>query len=216
MLSTIATTLGLFGAFAAAAPMHEKRGTAISITPHDQYSSSIGVLGCKIDTNRVAYWPKQPGCDSVCVKVTRGDRSLHLLQVDTSGGAYDISYDAWNYLNSGKGASEDPQMGGGIDAEYESAPMSDCADLINEPEGKLALSAANSMGYYVGCGMPDWMTLYNIANPICTLGEDVKCSVDLAVSNQPSCGSSMLGIQTPLNEAVTNLQYGTGKAVAAL
>lgn len=33
-------------------------GTAMGITPHDMYSSSVGVLGCKIDTNRVAYWPQ--------------------------------------------------------------------------------------------------------------------------------------------------------------
>ena len=25
------------------------------VTPHDSYSSSVGVLGCKINTNRVAY-----------------------------------------------------------------------------------------------------------------------------------------------------------------
>lgn len=216
MLSTITATLGLFGALAAAAPVQEKRGTAISITPHDKYSSSVGVLGCKIDTNRVAYWPIFPSCDSVCVKVTSNGRSLHLLQVDQSGGAYDISYDAWNYLNSGKSATEDPETGGGIDAEYERAPMSDCADLIKEPEGKLALSAANSMGFYTGCGMPSWMTLYNILNPTCTYGEDVKCSVDLSVSNQPNCGSSVLGNNNPLSMAVTDIEYSTGKAVAAV
>lgn len=217
MLSTITATLGLFGAFAIAAPTHEKRGTAIAITPHDKYSSSIGVLGCKIDTNRVAYWPMFPSCDSVCVKVTRGDRSLHLLQIDTSGGAYDISYDAWNYLYTGNNAADDPQQGGPIDAVYEKAPMSDCAHLIKEPEGKLALSAANSMGFYSGCGFPDWMSLYNIANPVCTLGVDVKCHLDMSVSNQPACeDGSILGTQTPLDEAVIDIVYGTGESVAAL
>ena len=30
----------------------------ITVTPHEQYSSSIGALGCKLNTNRVAYWPE--------------------------------------------------------------------------------------------------------------------------------------------------------------
>ena len=37
-------------------------GGSISVTPHQQYSSSVGVLGCKINTNRVAckqYWPHE-------------------------------------------------------------------------------------------------------------------------------------------------------------
>lgn len=32
----------------------------LSITPQEEYSSCVGVLGCKINTNRVAYfsgWP---------------------------------------------------------------------------------------------------------------------------------------------------------------
>ena len=40
----------------------------------------------------------------MCVKVSANGRSVHLLHLDTSGGAYDISYDAWNYLNIGKSA----------------------------------------------------------------------------------------------------------------
>lgn len=48
----------------------------------------------KVNTNRVAYWPMSVGCDNLCVKVSNGDRSVNLLRVDQSGGAYDISYDA--------------------------------------------------------------------------------------------------------------------------
>ncbi|CRK25298.1 hypothetical protein BN1723_018210, partial [Verticillium longisporum] len=88
------------------------KGSA-SITPHDQYSSSIGVLGCKINTNRVAYWPGAPGCDDLCVKVSHGGRSLNLLRIDSSAGAHDISYDAWNYLAFGSSATDAPHMGGG-------------------------------------------------------------------------------------------------------
>lgn len=32
----------------------------VYVTPHSQFSSSIGVLGCKVDTNRIAYWPVWP------------------------------------------------------------------------------------------------------------------------------------------------------------
>ncbi|TXB97704.1 hypothetical protein FocTR4_00012160 [Fusarium oxysporum f. sp. cubense] len=59
----------------------------VSITPHDQYSSSIGVLGCKVDTNRIAYWPLEVGCDGICVKVANKGRFLHLLRIDKSQGA---------------------------------------------------------------------------------------------------------------------------------
>lgn len=60
----------------------------ISVTPHDMYSSSIGVLGCKVDTNRIAYFPAWPGCDNLCIRLTYQDRSLTVLHIDTSGGAY--------------------------------------------------------------------------------------------------------------------------------
>src|SRR2546429_255702 len=137
------------------------------------FSSSIGVLGCHINTSRVAYWPMQPGCNNLCKKVTAKGRSIHLLHIDTSGGAYDISYDAWNYLNVGVGAQQEPTMGGGISAEWEDAPMSACADLIKTPGGKLPLMAANSINTYVSCPNDSWLhknaALYNIANSACTL-----------------------------------------------
>lgn len=213
MLSQIATTL----AFASAA-----MATSISITPHAQYSSSIGVLGCHINTNRVAYWPLQPGCDSLCVKVTEpsSGRSVKLLTIDTSGGAYDISYDAWNYLYTGKGAKEAPAMGGGIPAEYEHLDMSECADHITTPSGKLPLMAANSINYYVGCSSDSWVgkntALYNIQDSACTLGFNEVCTLDLAVSNQPTC-AHILGAQNSLSGLpVTNIDYGTGaESIAA-
>jgi hypothetical protein len=193
--------------------------TGVSITPHDTFSSSIGVLGCHINTDRVAYWPMQPGCDSMCKKVTSNGRTVHLLQIDTSGGAYDISYDAWNYLNVGQGASEQPTMGGGIPAEWEDAPMKDCADLIKTPDGKLPLMAANSINTFVSCPIGSWLrdnsALYNIANSACTLGYNEVCQLDLAVSNQPSC-PHILGAQNPLSGLlVTNKVYGTGADAVA-
>ncbi|KAH6949689.1 hypothetical protein BKA56DRAFT_638805 [Ilyonectria sp. MPI-CAGE-AT-0026] len=181
-------------------------GSIVNITPHEQYSSSIGVLGCKIDNNRVAYWPGSVGCDDVCVRVYNEGRSVHLLRIDTSGGAYDISYDAWNYLAFGKSAVEEPHMGGGIDMNYD--------------VGKLPLSAANSMNYVASCiAQPtSWVAqnhvLYNIQDQVCKLGVDEECHLDLAISNQPSCPSP-LGIEAPLNYKVENIQYGTGKKIAA-
>ena len=194
--------------------------SAISITPHDKFSSSVGVLGCHVDTNRAAYWPSMPGCDTMCVKVSANGRSVHLLHLDTSGGAYDISYDAWNYLNIGKSASEEPTMGGGIDASYEYVSMDQCRDLIKTPDGKLPLMAANSIGFYVGCGANSWVgqnsALYNIQNSACTLGFNEVCTLDLAVSNQPSC-PHILGAQNPLSGlGVQDISYGTGQLSAAV
>ncbi|TDZ15998.1 hypothetical protein C8034_v000651 [Colletotrichum sidae] len=208
---------------AASIPIRDngRAGTA-AMTPHDLYSSSIGVLGCKINTNRVAYWPTAVGCDDLCVKVTNGDRYVHLLRIDQSGGAHDISYDAWNYLMVGKGAAENPTQGGGVSMDYETVPMSECGFLLEGTKGKIPLTAANSMNYLASClAQPDSYVaknhaLYNIANSVCTFGADELCSLDLAVSNQPSC-PSMLGIKTPLKGlAVENIIYPSGTKAYAI
>ncbi|KAI0155741.1 hypothetical protein BJ166DRAFT_468152, partial [Pestalotiopsis sp. NC0098] len=195
--------------------------TSVSTTPHDSYSSSIGVLGCKIDTNRVAYWPGSVDCNNLCVKLTYGDRSVNLLRVDQSGGAYDISYDAWAYLQTGKSATVDAITGGGVDMEYEEVDASECADLIKTDGSKLPLSASNSMNFLSSClAEPDsWVAqnhvLYNICDSVCTLGFDETCTLDLSVSNQPSCPHT-LGLTTTLSgAAVTNIEYESGKAVVA-
>lgn len=189
-----------------------------SMTPHDSYSSSVGVLGCKIDTNRVAYWPSSVGCDDICVKVSHEGRSVYLLKVDQSGGAHDMSYDAWNYLVCGKSATEDPQEGGGVDMDYETVHPSKCAHLMDG--GKLALSAANSVNYVASClSEPNsWVAqnyeFFNIQDPVCKWGVNEKCTLDLAVSNQPACPSG-LGSVSKLNLKVTNILYGSGLRAAA-
>ncbi|KAH7113584.1 hypothetical protein EDB81DRAFT_921525 [Dactylonectria macrodidyma] len=190
-----------------------------SMTPHDQYSSSIGVLGCKVNTNHIAYWPEAVSCDDICVKVSYGGRKVYLLRVDQSQGAHDISYAAWNWLAFGKHAAIDPQMGGGIDMQYETVHPSKCADILDD--GKLPLTASNSMLYVASClSQPNsWVAknyrLYNIADPICKWGVDERCTLNLAVSNQPSCPSG-LGASTASGLKVTNIAYGTGKVVVAL
>ncbi|TPX14572.1 uncharacterized protein E0L32_005264 [Thyridium curvatum] len=215
MISTIKTTSLLVAAVAATGAA----ATGVSCTPHDSYSSSVGVLGCKVNTDRIAYWPGSVGCDNICIKLTKGSRSVHLLRVDQSGGAHDISYDAWVYLQTGQPASSDPIAGGGVDMEYEEVPASECASLLDN--GKVPLSAANSMGYVSAClAQPDSFVaknyvLYNIADAICSMGVDEKCTLDLAVSNQPSC-PHQLGLQTKLTTTpVYNVMYQTGKTVNA-
>ncbi|KAH7132907.1 hypothetical protein EDB81DRAFT_845469 [Dactylonectria macrodidyma] len=185
---------------------------SISVTPHDQYSSSVGVLGCKINTDRVAYWPTEVGCDNICVKVTYEGREAHLLKIDQSQGAFDISYDAWNYLYVGRSATEDPQHGGGLSMKYETVQPSECLPLLDN--GKLPLSAANSMEYVAYClSQPNsWVAqnheLYNINDPQCTSGVDELCSLDLAKSNQPSCPTT-LGAPGSLDLKVKDIPYNS-------
>ena len=84
--TTVASLATIVASVSAIAIPGVKRSGAVSITPHASYSSSIGVLGCKINTNRVAYWPSFPDCDKMCVKVSAKGRSVHLLKIDQSGG----------------------------------------------------------------------------------------------------------------------------------
>ncbi|KAF5127266.1 hypothetical protein E5D57_008194 [Metarhizium anisopliae] len=216
MISSIATVI-VASAAAVSAGVIPKRGQGISVTPHDQYSSSIGVIGGKINTNRVAYWPEAITCDNICVKVSYEGRSLNLLKIDQSGGAHDISYDAWNYLAFGKSATDSPQTGGGIAMEYETVSAAECADLLTD--GKLPLSAANSMGYVGACiGEPNsWVAknyeLVNILDPVGKNGWNEICTLDLTVSNQPKCPHTLGEQHSPTGLEVVNIQYGTGKQV---
>ncbi|KAF5678130.1 hypothetical protein FHETE_1360 [Fusarium heterosporum] len=193
-------------------------GTAL-ITPHDQYSSSIGVLGCKINTNRVAYWPGSVDCNNICVKVSHRNRSLLLLKIDSSGGAHDISYDAWNYLGFGDSATKSPKQGGGIAMDYEYVHASECKDILDN--GKLPLAAANSMKYVASCLMKPrtWVAqnyeLYNINDSVCKYGINERCHLNLAISNQPQCPSG-LGSVKELHMEVVNIIYGSGKKVTAI
>lgn len=190
-------------------------------TPHDSYSSSVGVLGCKINTNRVAYWPGSVDCNNLCVKLSYGGRSVYLLRIDQSGGAYDISYDAWNYLQTGQSATTDPIAGGAVAMDYEDVDASECAGLIYTDGSKLPLSASNSMNFVSSClAQPSsWVAnnyvLYNILDPICSLGYDEVCSLNLAVSNQASC-PHILGLDSKLTTTpVYNIEYPSGQTVDA-
>lgn len=191
-----------------------------SVTPHDLYSSSVGVLGCKIDTNRVAYFPDAVDCNNICVRITHEGRTLELLRIDQSGGAFDISYDAWNFLTTGASAIDEPSTGGGVNMEVEDVPAENCKSLLKGDGGKMAFSASNSMNFISSClSQPDSFVaqnfeLFNIQDATCKCGHDEKCELDLAVSNQPSC-PNQLGTGGSLGDSVFNIEFGTGKRVAA-
>lgn len=188
------SSVGIIAAFTASinALGIPSKGETISVTPHDVFSSSVGVLGCKIDTDRVAYWPGAVDCDKICVRVSANGRSVNLLKVDTSSGAYDIAYDAYNYLVTGKSAVEYPIMGGGISATFEDVDMGECKDLLLTKDKTLAFTAANSMNFVTSCKQTDsWVgnnfSLFNIANPACTLGVDERCEYPtLILATNPS------------------------------
>jgi hypothetical protein len=224
MLFTIALTAAMATAVSAG-PLASRDlppSGSVSVTPHEQWSSSIGVVGCHFNTNRAAYWPATPGCDGMCVELSYQGRTLHVMHVDTSGGAHDISYDAWNTLVTGQSAADHPTQGGGVQMDYKVVDMSNCADILQGAGGKLPLMAANSMNYVAACSQQpnSWAAknyaLYNIANSQCEWGVDELCTVDLAAGqNQPTC-PHQLGLTTPMPTSVWNFQYGTGAKVPAL
>ncbi|KAG5913212.1 hypothetical protein E4U42_001370 [Claviceps africana] len=190
-------------------------------TPHDSYSSSVGVLGCKIDTNRVAYWPQPVDCDGICVQVEYQDRRVHLLRIDQSTGAHDMSYDAWNYLYTGYSATERPTAGGAVEMKYRNVDASECRALLRTDGHKLPLSAANSMNFVAAClQRPDsWVAnnyvALNIADAVCTLGVDEQCRLDWPGSNQPTCPHVLGRLVALKDRHVYNIEYPTGKSVLA-
>lgn len=190
-------------------------------TPHEQYSSSVGVLGCLVNTNRIAYWPASIDCTNICIRLSHEGRSVHLLRIDQSEGAYDVSYDAWNYLYTGKSAVEEPAVGGPLPMDFETVDPEECADLILTDDGRLPLSASNSMNYLASCldQKDSWVAsnyqLYNVLDPICSWGTEEKCDLDWPTANQAACPSG-IGVPSVLKDSpVYNIQYGTGKSVLA-
>ncbi|KAK2012447.1 hypothetical protein LZ32DRAFT_605644 [Colletotrichum eremochloae] len=195
-------------------------------TPHDSYSSSVGVLGCKINTDRVAYWPGSVDCNNLCISLSYDDgvnykRTVKLLRVDQSQGAYDISYDAWNYLYTGNSAKDLPVAGGPLPMEYAELPADECRSLLRTKDKTLALSASNSMNFLASClAQPDtWVAknyaLYNMLDSICSWGYDEVCKLDWPTANQPTCKHS-LGMPVALKDApVYNVQYPSGDVVVA-
>ncbi|KAI1810157.1 hypothetical protein GGS20DRAFT_568744 [Poronia punctata] len=193
----------------------------VSVTPHDSYSSSVGVLGCKIDTNRVAYWPGAVDCNNFCIRLSHEGRSLNILRIDTSGGAHDVSYDTWNMLVTGKSATEEPTAGGGVDMDYEVLDPSECADLFHTDGNKMPLSGANSMGFLAEClNQPDsWVAnnyvLYNIVDPVCHWGYNEVCDLDWPAANQATCPHQLGSTVALTDQPVYDIKYPFGEVVVA-
>lgn len=190
-------------------------------TPHESYSSSVGVLGCKIDTNRVAYWPGSVDCNNICISLSYGGRSVYLLRIDQSAGAHDVSYDAWNYLNTGYSAMTKPTAGGAVQMKYKDVDAAKCASLINTDGHKLPFSASNSMNFIASCldKKDSWVAknhvLYNILDPICTWGYDEKCTLNYPTDNQPKCPRTLGTTKALTSAPVYNVQYPSGNKVLA-
>lgn len=220
LLSFLTSSTALASPIVQQVARSDSSGT-VFVTPHDSYSSSVGVLGCKVDTDRIAYWPGSVDCNNICVSLKYGGRSVKLLRIDTSDGANDISYDAWNYLVTGYSATEKPTAGGIIATEFEYLEPSACSSLIHTDGHKLPLSAPNSMNFLASClADPDsWVAknhvLYNILDAICSWGHDEKCELDWPNANQPTC-SHILGDPVALtSDPVYNIRYPSGERVSA-
>jgi hypothetical protein len=192
----------------------------ISGTPHDSFSSSVGVLGCHIDTNRVAYFAQPVDCNNICVRVSANGRSVNLLRIDQSGGAYDMSYDAWNYLVTGQSATVNPVAGGGVAMDVEDVDIGECFGLLQTAGSRLPLSAPSSMSFLSDCiAQNSWVgnnaVLYNIQDAQCRYGIDETCDIPnfAAGSNQPTC-PHQLGVSPLLHSPpVCDIKYPTGQTV---
>lgn len=204
-------------------------GSLYDVTPHPFFSSSIGVLGCKINTNRVAYWKEEVDCDNICVKLTNttNGRTVTLLRIDHSGGAHDISYDAWNYLATGNPAAPGTAIAGGAmgKLDYQYIPADNSKSLIMDGSGKLPLQGANSMNFLSSClSRNTWVgknyQLWNINDSLCHKGYDEKCTLAPG-ANQATCphalGSGVnVEITNPTDHKVMNIEYPTEKPIPAV
>ena len=209
LLSIVAATAG------------RRASGTVSVTPHDSYSSSVGVLGCKINTDRVAYWPYPVDCTNICVSLSYESRSVYLLRVDQSGGAHDVSYDAWNYLYTGSSAVDRPAAGGALNMQFKEVDASKCTGLIYTEGNKLPLSASNSMNFLSSClnctecWVAKHFALYNVVDAVCSLGYDEQCKLDPPTANQATC-PHMLGSNVNLKGSpVYNIRYPTGEKIVA-
>ncbi|KAI1191003.1 hypothetical protein F5B17DRAFT_384119 [Nemania serpens] len=213
--------LSFFTALTAASTAQAQNSGTVWATPHDSYSSSVGVLGCKVNTDRVAYWPGSVDCNNVCVSLSYGGRSVKLLRIDSSQGAHDVSYDAWNYLITGDSATKNPTAGGAVAMEFQYVNPSACSSLIHTDGHKLPLSASNSINFLAFClGQPDsWVAknyvLYNIQDAICSWGHDEKCKLDWPNANQPTCAHTLGDPVALTTDPVYNIRYPSGEKVLA-
>ncbi|KAI3397178.1 hypothetical protein diail_11152 [Diaporthe ilicicola] len=219
---SLLTVVMAFAAHATAQDLAFPTSGTFGITPHDQFSSTIGALGCKVDVNRMAYWPYWPDCSKMCIKLTFGSRSRTVLHMDVSGGAHDISFDTYQYLAYGTSATASPAMlnpapNGQVQMDYEVVDMSQCADIITSDTGKLAFTAGNpnQVNKCLGEGS-NWVAknyeVRNIAESQCQYGVDEVCSFDTVTgtSKCPSGVNSKGSVPLSPAQPVIDYQYPCG------
>jgi hypothetical protein len=92
--------------------------------------------------------------------------------------------------------------------------------LKNIKSAGLPLSASKSMNYISSClAHPNsWVAKhyqrFNIQDPVCHWGYDEVCSLNLAVSSQPSCPHQLGATNVRLPDTVY-IQYRTGARIPA-
>lgn len=194
---------------------------SVRVTPHDSFSSTIGVHGCKVDVNRIAYWPYWPDCSGMCIKLTFGSRSRTVLHVDVSGSAHDISFDTYQYLAYDSSAKASPAIlnpdaGGALDVDYEIVDMTECEDIITSDTGKMSFMALspNQVNKCLAEG-DNWVSqnyeLRNINDLQCQYGVDEVCNLD-SVTGTAKCPSGVGTKVAALSPAqpVIDLKYPCG------
>ena len=183
-------------------------GGTIALDSHVEYSSSMGVIGCLVDTNRIAYFPMTPPCSNPCIKLTAPNgNTINVLHIDQSGGSYDISMDAYKTLKYGSGwksinALPEAKWDG---VTYEYVTMDQCASIL--PNGTLPV-IAKSPNKYVECAASEpqsfWATntqFYDIDDTRCLRGVMQTCEM-VPPNNTPTCANGkMAGMsgQMPLS-----------------
>lgn len=177
-----------------------KRATSgtIALDSHVEYSSSMGVIGCLINTNRVAYFPTTPPCSNPCIKLTAPNgNTINVLHIDQSGGSYDISMDAYKTLKYGadwKSMNALPEAKwDGVTYEY--VFMDQCADIL--PQGTLPV-LAKSPNKYVSCAASEpqsfWAThtqFYDVDDARCLRGVMQTCEM-VPPNNTPTCANGKM------------------------
>ncbi|RDA87791.1 hypothetical protein CP532_2443 [Ophiocordyceps camponoti-leonardi (nom. inval.)] len=194
-------------------------GGNIKATAHVQYSSSIGVLGCKgVDLSRIAFFPGTPSCDDICVKVTYQGRSVNLLRIDSSGsapspdnsGTFDMSCQAYDFLVHGTDNKDSCKTGDRTPMSYETVDPQECKHLLTD--GVLPISAPNP-NYYVECAKsPTFnqgslkLKLFNINDARCQYGIDEECS--WSGVGDPKCPSGLGAGNTRQLPGMKDPSYG--------
>lgn len=158
----------------------------------------MGVIGCLVNTNRIAYFPMTPPCSNPCIKLTAPNgNTINVLHIDQSGGSYDISMDAYKTLKYGAGwasinALPEAKWDG---VKYEYVSMDQCKGIL--PSGKLPV-IAKSPNKYVECVASEpqsfWAKntqFYDIDDARCLRGVMQTCEM-VPPNNTPTCANGKM------------------------